>query len=127
MLKTLMKKSNLVLLVSIVMLLASCGSPTSDGGEYKTIKKDILRDKIAGGWAGKIIGVTYGAPTEFKAQGKTFEDPINWKPSDVKNSVWQDDIYVQLTFMETMDQYGIDRSEERRVGKECRSRWSPYH
>ena len=22
---------------------------------------------------------------------------------------------------------GGDRSEERRVGKECRSRWSPYH
>ena len=23
--------------------------------------------------------------------------------------------------------YSILRSEERRVGKECRSRWSPYH
>src|ERR1035438_3817783 len=23
--------------------------------------------------------------------------------------------------------YRIHRSEERRVGKECRSRWSPYH
>src|SRR5258706_10054157 len=23
--------------------------------------------------------------------------------------------------------YGYQRSEERRVGKECRSRWSPYH
>ena len=23
--------------------------------------------------------------------------------------------------------YPIARSEERRVGKECRSRWSPYH
>src|SRR3990167_8850631 len=23
--------------------------------------------------------------------------------------------------------YGLGRSEERRVGKECRSRWSPYH
>ena len=22
---------------------------------------------------------------------------------------------------------GFSRSEERRVGKECRSRWSPYH
>ena len=22
---------------------------------------------------------------------------------------------------------GVGRSEERRVGKECRSRWSPYH
>ena len=25
------------------------------------------------------------------------------------------------------DLHCIDRSEERRVGKECRSRWSPYH
>ena len=25
------------------------------------------------------------------------------------------------------DSDGIGRSEERRVGKECRSRWSPYH
>ena len=24
-------------------------------------------------------------------------------------------------------QYRLLRSEERRVGKECRSRWSPYH
>ena len=23
--------------------------------------------------------------------------------------------------------HGTNRSEERRVGKECRSRWSPYH
>jgi hypothetical protein len=28
-----------------------------------------------------------------------------------------------------IDPYGneLGRSEERRVGKECRSRWSPYH
>ena len=25
------------------------------------------------------------------------------------------------------DHFGAERSEERRVGKECRSRWSPYH
>ena len=24
-------------------------------------------------------------------------------------------------------EYKLNRSEERRVGKECRSRWSPYH
>src|SRR2546426_10476975 len=23
--------------------------------------------------------------------------------------------------------FAVERSEERRVGKECRSRWSPYH
>ena len=27
----------------------------------------------------------------------------------------------------TMNMMNDDRSEERRVGKECRSRWSPYH
>ena len=26
-----------------------------------------------------------------------------------------------------LNQKGVYRSEERRVGKECRSRWSPYH
>ena len=31
--------------------------------------------------------------------------------------------------LQRWDQYITDyhRSEERRVGKECRSRWSPYH
>src|SRR2546426_9540269 len=27
----------------------------------------------------------------------------------------------------TLARLGAERSEERRVGKECRSRWSPYH
>ena len=26
-----------------------------------------------------------------------------------------------------LDDFNTVRSEERRVGKECRSRWSPYH
>lgn len=76
--------------------------------EYLKIDSDVLRDKIAGGWAGKMIGVTYGAPTEFRAQNRTFEDSINWKPSDIMGSLWQDDIYVQLTFLMSMDKYGID-------------------
>ena len=29
--------------------------------------------------------------------------------------------------MKDGDIVNVDRSEERRVGKECRSRWSPYH
>ena len=34
-----------------------------------------------------------------------------------------------LLIEEAIDHYiaNKDRSEERRVGKECRSRWSPYH
>src|SRR3989442_8188416 len=32
-----------------------------------------------------------------------------------------------VTSFQTANNVRNDRSEERRVGKECRSRWSPYH
>jgi len=30
-----------------------------------TLSKDVLKDKIKGGWAGQTIGVTFGGPYEF--------------------------------------------------------------
>ena len=35
--------------------------------------------------------------------------------------------WLGLPFDEGVGYGGLTRSEERRVGKECRSRWSPYH
>ena len=39
------------------------------------------------------------------------------------------EIEVETIPVETIETtvVGEERSEERRVGKECRSRWSPYH
>ena len=34
---------------------------------------------------------------------------------------------LETLFAEAPVAFAIARSEERRVGKECRSRWSPYH
>ena len=52
--------------------------------------------------------------------------------SYLKHIVHQEELNVFLR--ESKDKVGVDflkacleRSEERRVGKECRSRWSPYH
>ena len=44
----------------------------------------------------------------------------------------QDLLHYQKThpnadYNDLLTQFGEPRSEERRVGKECRSRWSPYH
>jgi hypothetical protein len=94
-----------ILAVLLVLAFSACKTQKAD---VQTINPKMLKDKIAGGWAGKMIGVTYGAPTEFRAQGKTFDDSIKWTPKDIRCSMWQDDIYVQLTFMMTMDKYGID-------------------
>ncbi|MDP2059092.1 MAG: ADP-ribosylglycohydrolase family protein [Flavobacteriaceae bacterium] len=98
---------NLFPLILLLLAMQAC-KDKKDEIQFVSLQKAVLKDKIAGGWAGKMIGVTYGAPTEFKAQGKIFEDSIHWIPADVKGSIWQDDIYVQLTFMETMDKYGVD-------------------
>src|SRR5438270_7305085 len=35
--------------------------------------------------------------------------------------------WTRKSHKKTAIQKNIQRSEERRVGKECRSRWSPYH
>src|SRR2546423_15416742 len=40
-------------------------------------------------------------------------------------AVWVEILYLLLD--ERTAHKTISRSEERRVGKECRSRWSPYH
>jgi len=93
---------------TFLLLLIDFTSCKSKHPDVLTISPEVLKDKIAGGWAGKMIGVTYGAPAEFRAQGKIYDDSIRWTPNDIRGSMWQDDIYVQLTFMMTMDQFGVD-------------------
>ena len=34
---------------------------------------------------------------------------------------------IPFDYLELAKRMWLCRSEERRVGKECRSRWSPYH
>src|ERR1017187_4989325 len=40
---------------------------------------------------------------------------------------WEQKYEYRITTLTQVDSHGINRSEERRVGKECRSQWSPYH
>ncbi|MEI7735090.1 MAG: ADP-ribosylglycohydrolase family protein, partial [Ferruginibacter sp.] len=98
-------------LIVLMLILSVCMVGTLNAQQRTlTISKQMLKDKIAGGWAGKMIGVTYGAPHEFRFQQQMNTDSMKWTPADIKGSVWQDDIYVQLTFLMAMDKYGINAS-----------------
>ncbi len=99
----------LVSLLAGTAMLAACGrSPATE----RTISQEILKDKIRGGWAGKMIGVSYGAPTEFRSNGKINESELTWSPARVSNAIGQDDLYVGMTMAETMDRLGLDATTE---------------
>jgi hypothetical protein len=59
-----------------------------------------------------MIGVSYGAPTEFRANGRINEGEIAWSPERVSNALGQDDLYVGMTMAETMDRLGVDATTE---------------
>jgi hypothetical protein len=106
----------------VVLLAFSCNSPQGDhpmsGHDYPaefTLSKADLMDKIKGGWAGQVIGCTYGGPTEFNFNGTMIQDytPINWDETRMewyyKNAPGlYDDIYMDLTFVEIFEKEGLD-------------------
>ncbi len=91
------------LLLCLVLFL----SPASYGAGTRRISRAELLDKIRGGWAGQMIGVSYGAPTEFKSNGKIMEGELTWSPERVSNALEQDDLYVEMTFAKVMDDLGL--------------------
>ena len=111
----------------LVLLIVMTSCSKQDTQEMRTIGIEQLRDKIAGGWAGKMIGVSYGAPTEFRARGETYEKEIRWDLESIKNSIYQDDLYVQLSFMMTMDKYGIDAPAEKFAESFATAGYSLWH
>ncbi|MCI1779433.1 MAG: ADP-ribosylglycohydrolase family protein [Bacteroidales bacterium] len=101
-----------------ILSICSCSSGTVSRPEYgKTVKiaKEVLLDKIKGGWAGQTIGCTYGGPTEFKYKGGIISSgtPIIWYDDYCKDIFEQDpglydDVYMDLTFIQVMREHGID-------------------
>ena len=78
----------------------------------RRMSRAVLEDKIRGGWAGQMIGVAFGAPTEFKSNGKILEGELKWTPEMIANTIHQDDLYVEMTFAEVMDRVGLDATTE---------------
>ena len=82
-----------------------------------SLREEELKNKVAADWFGafdctRIIGnidFCVDIPATELALGFEVE-PVLWAEAKAGN---KKDI--------------VARSEERRVGKECRSRWSPYH
>jgi hypothetical protein len=98
----------LLLLGPLVARLAG-GAPRE---ELRRLPRDVLEDKVRGGWAGQMIGVSFGAPTEFRSNGKIIEGPLPWSPEWIANALSQDDLYVDMTFAAVMDRVGLQATTQ---------------
>ncbi|MDO3625646.1 ADP-ribosylglycohydrolase family protein [Mucilaginibacter sp. BT774] len=93
-----------------IILSASAQTP-----QQITFTKEQLKDKIMGGWAGQTIAVTFGGPYEFRFNGTFIQDyqPLVWydgylKKTMIENPGLYDDLYMDLTFVDVFEKYGLD-------------------
>src|SRR5258708_26021707 len=89
--------------------------PLPQAGIYTlAVEGRVYDDGASGNYAFNLLPVTY--PTNALTIGNTVSGTVS--------TLGQRQFYT-FTLGAAANLYF--RSEERRVGKECRSRWSPYH
>jgi hypothetical protein len=92
-------------------LLFGGASLFAEDAEFRRLPVDEYVDKMKAGWIGQMAGVGWGGPTEFDWEGKIIpeRDMPEWRPEMI-NQFEQDDIYVEMTFLRTLELYGLDAS-----------------
>ncbi|MBR0226562.1 MAG: ADP-ribosylglycohydrolase family protein [Thermoguttaceae bacterium] len=112
-------KWNLLTLVAATLFATVAFSPrvdaedvVVDGKTYRKLSVEEYRDKMKGGWIGQIAGVCWGAPTEFRYCGRIIPEAEmpKWTPDMINNAFGQDDLYVEMTFLRSMEEHGLDVS-----------------
>ena len=100
----------------------------------RTISVQELEDKIKGGWAGQTIGVSLGAPYEFRFNGTFIQDyqRLTWRKGYVKELMTKepgiyDDLYMDLTFVDVFEQYGLDAPTDSFANAFARAEYPLWH
>jgi len=96
----------------ILFALLSLGTLGASGSEYRRLPVKEYRDKMKAGWVGQIAGVCWGGPTEFKYRDEIMPATAMpaWTPGMINEAFGQDDLYVEMTFLRSMEEYSLDVS-----------------
>src|SRR5215208_3309241 len=96
------RMSHRILVSALVVCSVVVVAPPGDvraAKDLRTLSRQVFEDKVRGGWAGQMIGVSFGAPTEFHSNGAIIEGELpRWTPDRIQNAIDQDDLYVEMTF-----------------------------
>ncbi len=83
--------------------------PASRGAEPLRLPVREYRDRMKAGWIGQIAGVAWGGPTEFKWKDQRIpaDKMPSWRPEMINDAFGQDDLYVEMTFLRSLEEYGL--------------------
>lgn len=122
-----MNVANISLLLTAINL-ATFATPAAEAGEGpRHINAATLRDKIAGGWAGQMIGVVYGGPTELKFLGRTVEGELKWDPAKLIQAYGQDDLTIDVVFLQVLANKGLDATVDDFAGAFVKANRQVHH
>ena len=112
--------------LGLVVLGLTAASLTA--GEVRRLSVADYRDRMKAGWIGQMVGVGWGGPTEFKWKGAIIPEERlpKWRPSMV-NQFRQDDIYVEMTFLRSLEEHGLDVSIRQAGIDFANSRYPLWH
>ncbi|MBL1227128.1 LamG-like jellyroll fold domain-containing protein [Enterococcus sp. BWR-S5] len=84
------------------------GNLTKLSAENTLISQEEVTDRIKGGWAGQMSGVAWGASTEFNYKRVLIPDSHQPQWNGISNAFTQDDLYVEIPFLESMKNSGVN-------------------
>ena len=93
-----------ITMLFVVVLLGGPGLLLAD----QELSLPAYRDHLAGGFIGEMVGVCFGAPYEFRYISRINQGELKpWRPERIRNALRQDDLYVELTFLKSLETYGL--------------------
>ena len=98
-----------------------------ESGVYVPLEFDTSLIRIAAYDNGHIFRDTTGRNKIIDVKLKLKDNGNIAYKLNINRAGWSSEVTVPLNTLAPNGVIYVERSEERRVGKECRSRWSPYH
>ncbi|MDD5503091.1 MAG: ADP-ribosylglycohydrolase family protein [Candidatus Thermoplasmatota archaeon] len=95
--------------------------------DFLALPYDVYANKVKGAFVGQMAGVPYGYPYEFRSK-EIIEIPLwPWIPPIMLDALNQDDIYVEMTFLKSIIDYGINVSQDQAARDFGNSSYQLWH
>lgn len=108
-----MKRSGTTLSLFAILIASFLAAPAANVAPgVRRLPLKEYRDRMAAGWIGQMAGVARAAPTEFRYRDRIMPeaDMPRWQPRLINDAFGQDDLYVEMTFLRSLEQHGLDAS-----------------